>query len=142
MRASWNVIAMGTQDGLVHVFDWNGSLKRTFQVGKTAVSELLVTGRGLKAAYSAGSLALFDATRITASIEMPVNWAELGDCGAGVLAWQSKSVWLVESSGRVPDRPIQGVWGHSGGFYVLAGDLASFQVRPMDSVLEYEDAGR
>jgi len=28
------------------------------------------------------------------------------------------------------DRPIRGVWGHSGGFYVLAGELSSFQVRP------------
>jgi hypothetical protein len=34
IRASWNVIAAGTQNGMVHVFDWNGSLKRTFQPEK------------------------------------------------------------------------------------------------------------
>ena len=132
------MIAVGTQNGLVHVFDWEGSLKRTFQVGDTAVSDLLVTGAGLRAAYSAGRLTLFDLGRISASTEMPDYSAELSDCGNGVLAWQSKSVWLVESSGRVQlvaetDRPIKGVWGHSAGFYVLAGELASFQVRQTEA---------
>ena len=135
IRASRNVIMAGTQDGLLHVFDGHGSLKRTFQVGETAVCDLLITPRGPKAASSAGRLTLFDAGRISASIEMPDYFAELGDCGSDVLAWQAKSVWLVKSSGRVQlvaetDRPIRGVWGHSGGFYVLAGELSSFQVRP------------
>jgi hypothetical protein len=134
IRASWNVIAAGTQSGLVHVFDWDGSLRRTFQVGETAVSELLVTTGGLRAAYCAGRVTLFDGGRISGSTEMPEYSAELAECGTGVLAWQSKSVWLIESSGRVQvvaetDRPIRGVWGHSGGFYVLAGELSSFQVR-------------
>ena len=100
-----------------------------------AVRDLVITPRGPKAASSAGRLTLFDAGRISASIEMPDYFAELGDCGSDVLAWQAKSVWLVKSSGRVQlvaetDRPIRGVWGHSGGFYVLAGELSSFQVRP------------
>ena len=134
IRASWNVIAVGMQNGLIHIFDWEGSLKRTFQVGDTSVSDLLVTAGGLQAAFSAGRLTLFDAGRISASTEMPDHSAELSDCGNAVLAWQSKSVWLVETSGRVQlvvetDRPIQGVWGHGSGFYVLAGDLASFQLR-------------
>ena len=101
---------------------------------ETAVSELLVTTGGLRAAYCAGRLTLFDGGRISGSTEMPEHSAELGDCGVGVLAWQSNSVWVVESSGRVQvvaetDRPIRRVWGHSGGFYVLASELSSFQVR-------------
>jgi hypothetical protein len=138
IRAAWNMIAAGTQSGLVHVFDWDGSLKRTIQVGETAVSALLVTAGGLRAAYCAGRVTLFDGGRITGSTELPEYFAELGDCGTGVLAWRSKSVWLIEASGRVQlaaetDRPMRGVWGHPSGFYVLAGELASFRVRPTEA---------
>ena len=49
IRASWNVIAAGTQDGLVHVFDREGSLKETFQVCETAVSNVLLIPKCLKA---------------------------------------------------------------------------------------------
>jgi hypothetical protein len=137
IRASWNLIAIGTQNGLVHVFDWNGSLQRTFHVGETAVSDLLVTPTAVKAAYCAGRLTLFDKGRITASTELPENAAELSHCGSGVVVWKSKSVWVVEPAGRVQlaaetDRPIRGVWGHSSGFYVLAGELSSLQVRPAE----------
>lgn len=134
IRASWRVIVTGTQDGLVHVFDWEGTLKQTFQVGDSAVSDALVTADGLRAAYSAGHLTLFEDGRIGPSTQLPEYFAELTDCGRGVLACSGKSVWLVESTGRVAlaaesDRPIRGLWGHSSGFYALAGDLSSFQVR-------------
>jgi len=120
IRAAWNAIAVGTQDGLVHLLDREGSLKRTFQAGDSAVADLLVTAAGLRAAYCAGRLTLFEAGRITATAEMPDYFGELGDCENGVIACQSKSVWLVESSGRVrmvaeTERPIRGVWAHSGG---------------------------
>ena len=45
LRVSWNTILIGTQDGFVHVFDREGTLQRTFQVGKAAVSDLLVSGQ-------------------------------------------------------------------------------------------------
>ena len=96
----------------------------------------LITGSrwAARRGYGAGRVTLFDGGRISGSTEMPEYSAELAECGTGVLAWQSKSVWLIESSGRVQvvaetDRPIRGVWGQSGGFYVLAGELSSFQVR-------------
>jgi hypothetical protein len=130
-----NAIIIGTQNGLVHAFDRDGRLKGTFQVGRAAVSDLLIDAEGVKAAYCAGRLTLFDGTRISATIELPEYFAELEACGSGVLVWKSNAVWLVEPSGRVQlaattDRPIRGCWGHATGFYVLAGELASFHVRP------------
>jgi hypothetical protein len=139
IRTCWNVIAAGVQNGLVHVFDWDGSLKETFQVGEAAVADLLVTPAGLRAAYCAGQLTVFSGGRISAVTELPEYFAELSDCGDRVLAWKSNSVWVVEDSGRVQlaaetDRPIRGAWGHSNGFYVLAGgELSSFQVRSIDA---------
>jgi hypothetical protein len=135
LRASFHAIIIGTQDGLVHVFDRDGRLQQTFQVGRTAVSGLLIDAYGIKAAYCAGRLTLFEDARIGATIELPEYLAELEACGSGVLAWKSNAVWLVEASGRVQlaattDRPIRGCWGHATGFYVLAGELASFHARP------------
>jgi hypothetical protein len=90
------------------------------------------------APVSRGRVTLFDGGQISGSTEMPECVVKLGDCGRGVLAWQSKTVWLVEPSGRVQlvaetDRPIRGVWGHDSGFYALAGELASFRVRPTET---------
>jgi outer membrane protein assembly factor BamB len=131
LRASGNAIMTGTQDGFVHVFDREGALQQSFQVGETAVSDLLVSRGALNAAYCAGRLTLFESGRVSATAELPEYYTELTDCGSGVLAWKWNSVWLVDPSGRVQlaaqsDRPIRGVWGFGTGFYVLAGELASF----------------
>jgi len=136
LHTSFNAIIVGTQDGFVHVFDREGVLQRSFQVGETAVTDLLAGGGGLKAACCGGRLTLFDKGRVSATTELPEHFAELETCGNGVLAWKLKSLWLVDASGRVQlaaesDRPIRGVWGCATGFYVLAGGLASFQVRPV-----------
>ena len=99
-------------------------------MGETAVSDLLVVAGRLKAAYCAGRLTLFERGMVSTAVELPEYFAELTDCGSGVLAWRSKSVWLIDGSGRVEvaaeaDRPIRGVWGYPTGFYILAGELAA-----------------
>ena len=135
VRATWNTIVVGTQDGFVHIFDREGTLERSFQVGETAVTDLLVVAGGLRAAYCAGRLTLFERGMVSTAIELPEYFAELTDCGSGVLAWRSNSVWFIDRSGRVKlaaeaARPIRGVWGCPAGFYVLAGELSAFAGAP------------
>ena len=113
------------------MFDREGALQQSFQVGETAVSDLLASRGALDAAYCAGRLTLFKRGRVSATAELPEYFTELTGCGSGVLAWKGSSVWLIDPSGRVQlaaqsDRPIRGVWGCATGFYVLAGELASF----------------
>jgi hypothetical protein len=135
LRASGYEIALGTQNGLVHIFDREGAVRMTFHVGDGPVSELLVNAEGLKAAHCAGRLTLFDEAGVTGTTELPEYFVELAECGIGVLAWKFNSVWLIEPSGRVQlaaqtSCPIRGVWGHATGFHVLAGgELASLQRR-------------
>ena len=134
LRASLDSVVAGTQDGFVHVFDRDGSLKQTFQVGRTVITDLLVDAAGPRAACCAGRLTLFDGSRISGTAEMTEYYAKLEACGMGVLAWKANEVWLVQPSGRVQlvaeaERAIRGCWGHANGFYVLAGDLASFRIR-------------
>jgi hypothetical protein len=132
LRASGHEIALGTQDGLVHLFDRQGTVRTTFHVGDGPVSALLVNGEGLKAAHCAGRLTLFNAEGVTGATELPEYFVDLADCGIGVLAWKFNSIWLIEPSGRIglaaqASCPIRGMWGHATGFYVLAGgELASF----------------
>jgi len=64
-----------------------------------------VSGEGLKAAYCGGRLTLFDAGRIVGTTELPAYFAELADCGAGVLAWNQNTIWLVDRSTRVQSTP-------------------------------------
>ena len=71
---------------------------------------------------------------MSATTELPEYFTELRDCGSGVLAWKSNSVWLIDR-GRVQlaaeaARPIRGVWGCPAGFYVLAGELSAFAGAP------------
>jgi hypothetical protein len=93
-------------------------LRRTFQVGEAAVSDLLVSSGGPKAANCGGPLTLFDRGSVSGTIEMPEPFADLTSCNDSVLAWRSNSLWLVEPTGNVrlaveTDRPIRGVWGHA-----------------------------
>lgn len=132
LRSSVDAIIAGTQDGFVHVFDREGSLRRTFQVGDAAVSDLLVMGGGPKAAYCGGRLTLFERGGVSGTVELPEAFADLTGCGDHVLAWRSNSLWLVEPTGKVrlaveTDRQIRGVWGNGAGFCALAGELTSFQ---------------
>jgi hypothetical protein len=133
LRASGYEIALGTQNGLVHIFDREGGVRKTFHVGDGPVSELPVNGEGLKAAHCAGRLTLFDAEGVTAATQLPEYFVDLAECGIGVLAWKFNSVWPVEPSGSVQlaaqtSCPIRGVWGHATGFHVLAGgELPSFR---------------
>jgi hypothetical protein len=133
LRVSGHEIALGTQNGLAHIFDREGVVRRSFHVGDGPVSELLVDSGGLKAAHCAGRLTLFDSEGVTGATELPEYFVALAECEFGVLAWKFNSVWLTEPSGRVQlaaqtSCPIRGVWGHAAGFRVLAGgELASFQ---------------
>ena len=134
LRASRMSIVVGTQDGFAHEYDREGALRQSFRVGDAAVCEVLVEGEGLKAAYCGGRLTLFDAGRIVGTTELPAYFAELADCGAGVLVRNQNTIWLVDRSARVQsvletDRPIRGAWGHGTGFYALAAELVSFQLR-------------
>jgi hypothetical protein len=94
----------------------------------------LSPGGELKAAYCPGRLTQFEEERISAVTELPECFTEIAECGRGVAVWKGNELWVVEASGRVAlavetGRPIRGVWGHSSGFYVLAGTLASLQQR-------------
>jgi hypothetical protein len=135
LRASGYDIVVGVQNGLVHVFSREGSLRKTFHAGDGPVSELLVTAEGLKATHCAGRLTLFEEGGVTGATELPEYFVDLAECEFGVLAWKFNSVWLVEASGRVQlaaqtSGPIRAVWGHDTGFHVLAGgELASFRRR-------------
>ena len=75
------------------------------RVRDAAACEVLVGGEGLKAAYCGGRLTLFDAGRIVGTTELPAYFAELADCGAGVLAWNQNTIWLVDRSTRVQSTP-------------------------------------
>jgi hypothetical protein len=132
LRSAVDAVIAGTQDGFVHVFDREGSLRRTFQVGDAAVSDILVIDGEPKAAYCGGRLALFKGGGVSGTVELPEAFADLTACGDYVLAWRSNSLWVVEASGKVrlaveTDRPIRGVWGKGAGFWVLAGELTSIQ---------------
>jgi hypothetical protein len=121
LRASGNVMLAGTQDGFVHVFDRQGTLNQSFQVGETAVSDLLTSAGELKAACCAVRLTLLEHGRISGTVELPEYYVELANCGKGVLAWKSNSLWLVDPSGQVrltaeTDRPILGRGGMPAGF--------------------------
>jgi hypothetical protein len=135
LRAAESGAAIGTQDGLVHRFDSEGILRATYRVGEASVEEVLVSASELKAAYCAGRLTQFAKGRVSSTTELPEYFVNLAECGNEVLAWKSNALWLVETSGRVQlaaesVRPIRGVWGHGTGFYVLTGELASFQTAP------------
>jgi hypothetical protein len=139
LRAAESGAVIGTQDGLVHCFDREGILRATYRVGEASVEEVLVSASELKAAYCAGQLTQFRDGRVSATTELPEYFVNLAECGNGVLAWKANSVWLVEASGRVAmsaesARPIRGIWGHGTGFYVLTGELASFQSRSPDAL--------
>jgi hypothetical protein len=134
LRASRMSIVFGTQDGFVHEYDREGTLRQSFRIGDAAVSEVLVRGEGLKAAYCGGRLTLFDAGRIVGTTELPAYYAELADCRADVLVWNQNTIWLVDGSARFQsaletDLPIRGAWGHAAGFYALGAELVSFQLR-------------
>jgi hypothetical protein len=134
LRAAESGAVIGTQDGRVHCFDREGAVRATYRVGDASVEEMLVSATELKAAYCAGRLTQFEDGRVSATTELPEYLVNLAECGNGVLAWKENSVWLVEASGRVAMAaesalPIRGVWGHGTGFYVLTGELASFQSR-------------
>jgi hypothetical protein len=145
LRATPDSMVVGTRAGFVHVFDGQGTLQNTFQVGSSAVSDILVSAQGMKAAYCGGRLTLFEDSgkRISTTTELPEYFANLTDCGAGVVVWQQNLLWCVAPSGRVQlaaeiDRPIRGAWRHSTGFNTLAAELTSFRLsRPASRDVSY-----
>ena len=135
ISVSEGVVAVGTTDGVLYVFDHKGTLRKTFALGNGPVSMILVDNQGLRAAHCGGILTTFRHCEISGYLKLPEYYVELLPRGADTLAWKRESAWIIRGEGHVTwaiefGKCIRSVISDDCGFWVLAEQLFRFRAAP------------
>ena len=132
---SQKFLIAGTTDGMLHLFDSAGTLKKRFAIGEESVSPVLLDHTLLKAACSGNVVTLFEHDAITASVDLAERRVSLAAYASCVLAWAGQTAWLIGPRGHVLwraefARRIGDAVCDSTSFHLLSGEIYSFRSIP------------